>query len=87
MDHEFLDFPRMIAKLERMNMTQEDHEKGQENKTIAKPHKELDIVLLQIKETLNDHRHINLLDIIREKEYIEARIGDFHIDCVLDEET
>ena len=25
MDHEVLDFPRMIAKLERMSMRQEDH--------------------------------------------------------------
>jgi len=29
MDHKVLDFPRMIANLERMNMRQEDHEKGQ----------------------------------------------------------
>jgi hypothetical protein len=29
MDHEVLYFPRMIAKVERMNMRQEDHEKGE----------------------------------------------------------
>jgi hypothetical protein len=43
--------------------------------------------LIQIKETLNDHQHVRLLEIFKEKEYIEARIGDFDIDCVLDEET
>jgi hypothetical protein len=35
MDHEVLDFPRMIAKLEKMNMRQEDHEKGQATKAMA----------------------------------------------------
>jgi hypothetical protein len=40
-----------------------------------------------MKETLNDHRNINLSEIFKEKECIEARIGDFDIDCVLDEET
>jgi hypothetical protein len=87
MDHEVLDCPRMIAKLEKMNMRQEDHEKGQATKTIAEPQKESETILLQMKETLNDHRHINLLEIFKEKECIEARIGDFDIDCVLDEET
>jgi hypothetical protein len=33
MDHEFLDFPRIIAKLDRMNMIQEDTEEGQETET------------------------------------------------------
>jgi hypothetical protein len=40
-----------------------------------------------MKETLNDHRNINLSEIFKEKECIEARIGDFDIDFVLDEET
>jgi hypothetical protein len=39
-----------------------------------------------MKETLNDHRHINLSEIFKEKECLEARIGYFDIDCVLDEE-
>ena len=39
-----------------------------------------------MKETLNDHRDINLSKIFKEKECIEARIGDFDIDYVLDEE-
>jgi hypothetical protein len=37
MNHEVLDCPRMIAKLEKMNMRQEDHEKGQATKTMAEP--------------------------------------------------
>jgi hypothetical protein len=37
MDHEAFDCPRMIAKLERMNMRQEDNEKGQATKIIEKP--------------------------------------------------
>jgi hypothetical protein len=40
-----------------------------------------------MKETLNDHRNINLSEIFKEDEYIEARIGDFDIDFVLDEES
>jgi hypothetical protein len=40
-----------------------------------------------MKETMNDHRDINLSEIFKEKECIETRIGDFDIDSVLDEET
>jgi hypothetical protein len=40
-----------------------------------------------MKDTLNDHKNINLSEIFKEKECIETRIGDFDIDCVLDEET
>jgi hypothetical protein len=77
MDHEVLDCPRMIANLERMNMRQENPEKGQETETMTEPQRESEIVLLQMKETLNDHRDINLSEIFKEKECIEARIGDF----------
>jgi hypothetical protein len=37
MDHEVLDFPRMIAKVERMNMRQENPKEGQETKTMVEP--------------------------------------------------
>jgi hypothetical protein len=84
MDHEVLDFPRMIAKLEGMNLNQENPKADPE---MAESQKESEKVLLQMKETLNDHRHISLSGIFKEKECIEARIGDFDIDCVLDEET
>jgi hypothetical protein len=36
---------------------------------------------------LSDHRHVSLSEICKEKSCIQARIGDFDIDCVLDEET
>jgi hypothetical protein len=55
MDREVLDCPIIIAKLERMNMEQVDPEKGHETKTMEKPQKESKTVLLQMKETLNDH--------------------------------
>jgi hypothetical protein len=54
---------------------------------MAEPHKDLEKVLLQMKETLNDHQHVSLSVIFKEKECLEERIGDFDIDCVLDEET
>jgi hypothetical protein len=82
MDCEVLDFPRMIEKVEKMNKRQENPEEYQETKN----QKESKTVLLQMKETLNDHRDISLLEVLKEKEYIETRIGDFDIDCVLDEE-
>jgi hypothetical protein len=56
MDHEVLDFPRMIAKLEEMNMRQENPKVDPETKIM----KESENVLLQMKETLNNHRHVRL---------------------------
>jgi hypothetical protein len=85
--HEVLDFPRMIFKVEKMNMRQENYEEGQEIKDMLKNQKESKTMLLQLKETLNDHRDINLPKILKEKSCIETRIGDFDINCVLDEET
>jgi hypothetical protein len=87
MDHEVLDFPRMIAKVEIMNMTQENPKENPETKIMTKSQEESENVLLQIRETLNDHRHVNLSEIFKEKECLEARIRDFDIDYVLDEET
>ena len=49
--------------------------------------KESETILFQMKETLNDHIDISFPEILKEKECIETRIGDFDIDCVLDEET
>jgi hypothetical protein len=40
-----------------------------------------------MRETLNDHRHVTLSELLKGKEWIKERIGDFNIDCVLDEET
>ena len=89
MDHEVLDFPRMISKLEGMNLNQENpkEDREKENPEKVEPQQESEKVLIQMKETLNDHRHVRLSEIFKEKECIEAGIGDFNIDCVLDEET
>jgi hypothetical protein len=84
MDHEVLDCPRMIARMEEMNLNQENPMADPEE---AEPQQESEKVLMQIKEILNDHRYVRLSDIFKEKECIEARIGDFDIESVLDEET
>ena len=67
MDHKVLDCSRIIAKLEIMNMEQVDPEKGQETETMTKPEKESEAVILQIKKPLNDHRHVILSEIFKEK--------------------
>jgi hypothetical protein len=77
----------MIAKLEGMNMRQENPKADLETKIMTESQEESEKVLLHIRETLNDHRHVNLAEISKEKECLEARIGDFDIACVLDEET
>jgi hypothetical protein len=46
MDHEVLDFPRMIAKVERMNTNQENPKADPETDIMAEPQKELEKVLL-----------------------------------------
>jgi hypothetical protein len=40
MDHEVLDFPRMIARLEKLNMEQANPQGDQETKIIVETHKE-----------------------------------------------
>jgi hypothetical protein len=47
MDHVVLDCPRMIVKLERMNMEQVDPEKGQKTKTLVEPREELETVKMK----------------------------------------
>jgi hypothetical protein len=84
LDHEVLDCPRMIAKIEGMNLKEENPKADPE---ITEPQRESDKMLLQIQDTLNDHRHVRLSEVFNKKECIEVRIGDFDIDCVLDEET
>jgi hypothetical protein len=87
MDLEVLDFPRMIARIEGINMRQENPKVDPKTKIMIESKEESEKILLQMKETLNDHRHVRLSKIFKEKECLEARIGDFEIDCVLDEET
>jgi hypothetical protein len=81
LDHEVLDCPKMIVRLKGMNLN------PKADLEIEEPQKESEKVLIQMKETLNEHRHVRLSEIFKEKECIEVRIGDFEIDCVLDEET
>ena len=50
----------MIAKLERMNMEQENHKKGQETKIMEESQKESETILLKMKETMNDHKDTHL---------------------------
>jgi hypothetical protein len=40
-----------------------------------------------MKETLKEHKDVQLPEIFKEKEQFEARIGDFDIECILGEET
>jgi hypothetical protein len=54
---------------------------------MPKNQKKFEAILLHMKETLNDHRDISLSKILKEKECIETRIGDFNIECVLDAKT
>ena len=50
----------MIARLEKLNMEQENSEGDQETKIMEEPHKESEIMLLKIKETLDDHKDVSL---------------------------
>jgi hypothetical protein len=54
----------MIAKIERMILNEENPKEAPE---IAKPQKKSEKVLLQMKDTLNDHRHFRLSEIFKEK--------------------
>jgi hypothetical protein len=46
MDHEVLDCPRMIARIEKLNMEQENLEGDQETKIIVETQKESENLLL-----------------------------------------
>jgi hypothetical protein len=87
--HEVEDCPRIIAKFERMNMRQEKYQdfKGMLENQKEKGSEEVQTTLVQFKETMNDHNDVSLPEILKVKQCISTRIGDFDIDCVLDEET
>jgi hypothetical protein len=57
----------MIDKVEKMNMRQENYEEGQGTKYMLEnlKEKESENMLLQLKETMNDHRDINLPEIMK----------------------
>jgi predicted phage tail protein len=48
---------------------------------------EVQTTLLQLKETMDVHKDVSLPESLKAKHRINARIEDFDIDCVLDEET
>ena len=60
LDHEVLDFSRMIANIEGMNLNEEKPKEDPKNKIVAESRKESEKVLLHMKETLNDHQHVRL---------------------------
>jgi hypothetical protein len=64
----------MIANLEETNMRQENPKTDPETNIMEEPQKESEKVLLHMKEILNEHRHVRLSKIFKEKECIEARI-------------
>jgi hypothetical protein len=78
----------MIAKVERMNMRQENYEGSQENKSMLENiSEEFQTPLVQLKEMRDAHKDVSLPEILKVKQRINARIGDFDIDCVSDEKT
>jgi hypothetical protein len=75
-----------------MNIRRENYEKSQETKGMLESHKEkrskeVQTMLLQLKETMNVHKDVSLPEILKAKQRISERIEDFDIYCVLDEET
>jgi hypothetical protein len=67
-----------------MNLNQEDQKADLEEAETQQGSKK---ILIWIKETLKEHKDVRLPEIFKEKEKVEERIGDFDIDCILDEET
>jgi hypothetical protein len=62
----------MIDKAEQMNMRQENYEKIQETKSMLENYKEKEsekyqTMLLQLKETMNDHKDVILPEILKVK--------------------
>jgi hypothetical protein len=64
MDHEVLDCPRMIANLERINLNQEDHKAYPEK---AETQQELEKVLIQMKDTLKEHKDVLIIRDLQRK--------------------
>jgi hypothetical protein len=67
--HKVEDFPRIIVKLENMNMRQENYKEGQKTNDTLENHteKESKTMLIQLKEVMDDHRDISLSEILKEK--------------------
>jgi hypothetical protein len=65
MDHEVLDCPRLISKVERMNLNQENPKAYLETNIMEESQKESEQLLLQMRETLNGHQHVRLSEIFK----------------------
>ena len=77
--HEVEDCPRMIAKVERMNMRQENYEESKQTKGMLENHKDKESekyqgTLLQLKEMMDVHKNVSLLEILKVKQRISTRI-------------
>jgi hypothetical protein len=73
-------------------MRQENCEGTQETKVIIEIHKDKEpekfqTTLSQLKETMDVHKDVSLLEILKEKQRISEIIEYFDIYCVSDEET
>ena len=71
--HEVEDCPRIIAKVEQMSMRRENksmlkNHQGKESEKVQTP-------LEQLKEIMDDHKDVSLLEIMKEKQRIGTRIG------------
>jgi hypothetical protein len=55
LDHEVLDFPRMISKVKIINMNQENPKADPKTENMTEPQKESQKVLLHMQGTQNDH--------------------------------
>ena len=60
----------MIAKIEKMNMRQENYKEDQETKDMLENQKEKEskkaqTMLVQLKETMDDHKDSTLLEILK----------------------
>jgi hypothetical protein len=63
--HEVEDCPKIIAKVEGMNMRQENYEESQETNGMIESHKEkgseeVQTMILQLKETIDVHKGVSL---------------------------
>jgi hypothetical protein len=77
--HEVEDCPKMIAKVEQMNIKQDNYEESQKTKRMlesskVKRLKEFQTTLSQLKETMDVHKYVSLPEILKVKHCISAKI-------------
>jgi hypothetical protein len=77
--HEVENCPKIISKVEGMNMRQENYGKNQETKGMLENHKEkgseeVQTTILQLKEMMDVHKDVSLPEILKAKQCTIARI-------------